>query len=149
MGPEGRFPVRETPSPLPDLTKQLYAISHLKELRVVMLHLLNDGLATKSGRYVVGKKKRPLFPGVVVEEVRMKGIDKKTGEKILNSDGNTHGIKDVSAVHLINWLVFAFDELSDWAGQEYGAQLDKAKNAIHIIIAAAKYIDRKEARNSK
>lgn len=89
------------PAPaIPRLNPDLPATQQREVLRAVCHYLVNRGMATKAGKYVIGRPV-PLFRQNTNAGLLVDSIDKKTGEKFM--DGGD--LKPETAQRLMDWIL--------------------------------------------
>ena len=108
-----------------------------KDLIVVIQHLVNTGYATYSGKYQRGVKKVPIFRGETVDGLYVDSVDKKTGQKLLKG----YYMKNPTKVRkLMDWIVYKFPIVSEWAGMDYHAALKDEKRLYQMIMLASRFV---------
>ncbi|MEN9502696.1 MAG: hypothetical protein RI964_1981 [Pseudomonadota bacterium] len=106
-------------------------------LIIIINHLVNNGYATYSGKYQRGVKKVPVFRGETLDGLYVDSVDKKTGQKLLKGCY----MKNPNKVRkLMDWIVYKFPIVSEWAGMDYHAALKDEKRLNQIIIMASRFV---------
>lgn len=125
---------------LPDLNQEIVITDHHYQDYLVRLirHLINNGVASQSGKYIKGAARTPIFRDKEKEGIEVISIDKKTGQRLLKGQ---YLSRPDSVNKLLKWVVEKFSVVQEMAETAYDKELDKNEQRAHIIVGAALLID--------
>ena len=127
---------------LPTLSENLRALDYQLELACVCHYLLEQGYATRSGRYDEKSEVRPLFSDRnkraeegVDDDKLVDSMDRKSGAKLL-SDPIVYLKGQSTLERTVLWIVKEFPIIAELAQKQYKMPLDINECSVHIIVAA-------------
>lgn len=133
---------------LPDLNQEIVITDHQYQEYLVTLirHLIENGVASLSGKYIKGAARTPVFRDKEKEGIEVISIDKKTGQRLLKGQ---YLSRPDSINKLLKWVVEKFSIVHEMAETAYDKELDKDEQRAHIIVGAALFIDSLSQPSSK
>lgn len=125
---------------LPDLNHELVITDHGYQQYLVKLikHLIKNGTATISGKYIKGAARIPVFRDKEKQGIEVLSVDKKTGQRLLKGQ---YLSRPDSVNKLLKWIIEKFTVVQEMAETAYDRELDKDEQRAHIIVGAALFID--------